>query len=93
VELRLPFANYSLAKFAITLPFELKIKFLDNGMRKIALRRLGEKLGLPPHIAQRQKRAIQYATGVSKILKKLAKSKGLSLKEYLQQTFQNVLKR
>jgi asparagine synthase (glutamine-hydrolysing) len=92
VELRLPFATYSIAKFAITLPIELKIKLIDGGMRKVVLRRLGEKIGLPPSIVKRQKRAIQYATGVNKILKKLAKNKGLSQKSYLEQTFQTILK-
>jgi asparagine synthase (glutamine-hydrolysing) len=92
VELRLPFATYSIAKFAITLPIELKIKLIDEGMRKIVLRHLGKKIGLPPFIVKRQKRAIQYATGVNKILKKLAKSEGLSQKEYLQRIFQTILK-
>ncbi|MDH7476875.1 MAG: asparagine synthetase B [Candidatus Bathyarchaeota archaeon] len=93
VELRLPFATYFMAKFAVSLPLELKIKLADEGVQKIVLRRFGEKLGLPQWITERQKRAIQYATGVNKILKKLANSKGLSQKEYLQQTFQNLLKR
>lgn len=93
VELRLPFATYSMAKFAITLPLELKIKLLDEEMRKIVLRRLGKKLGLPSSITEREKKAIQYATGVSKILKKLANNKGLSQKGYLHQTFQKILKR
>jgi asparagine synthase (glutamine-hydrolysing) len=91
-ELRLPFTTYSIAKFAITLPIELKIKLVDKRMRKIVLRRLGEKLGLPQSIVKRQKRAIQYATGVNKILKKLAKNKGLPQKEYLQRIFQTILK-
>jgi asparagine synthase (glutamine-hydrolysing) len=93
VELRLPFATYSIAKFAITLPIELKIKLIDEKMRKIVLRQLGEKIGLPPFIVKRQKRAIQYATGVNKILKKLAKNNGLSQRDYLERIFQTILKR
>ncbi|MEM3699251.1 MAG: asparagine synthase-related protein [Candidatus Bathyarchaeia archaeon] len=93
VEMRLPFATYSMAKFAISLPLKLKIKLVDEGMRKIVLRHLGEKLGLPKWITQRHKKAIQYATGVTKTLKKLANGKGLSQKAYLQQTFQTILKR
>ena len=93
VELRLPFATYSIAKFAITLPIELKIKLIDEKMRKIVLRQLGEKIGLPPFIVKRQKRAIQYATGVNKILKKLAKNNGLSQRDYLERVFQTILKR
>jgi len=93
VELHLPFATYSIAKFAITLPIELKIKLIDEKMRKIVLRQLGEKIGLPPFIVKRQKRAIQYATGVNKILKKLAKNNGLSQRDYLERIFQTILKR
>jgi asparagine synthase (glutamine-hydrolysing) len=93
VELRLPFATYSMAKFAIALPLDLKINLLNKGVRKIVLRRLGKKLRLPSSITEREKKAIQYATGVSRILKKLAKSKGLAQKEYLQQTFQTLLKK
>jgi asparagine synthase (glutamine-hydrolysing) len=92
VELRLPFATYSTAKFAITLPIELKIKLIDEGIRKIVLRHLGKKIGLQPLIVKRQKRAIQYATGVNKILKKLAKNEGLSQKDYLKRIFQTILK-
>jgi asparagine synthase (glutamine-hydrolysing) len=62
-------------------------------MRKIVLRQLGEKIGLPPFIVKRQKRAIQYATGVNKILKKLAKNNGLSQRDYLERIFQTILKR
>ncbi|MGC8895158.1 MAG: DUF7411 family protein [Candidatus Bathyarchaeia archaeon] len=93
VELRLPFAAYSIAKFAITLPIELKIKFTDEKARKIVLRHLGEKIGLPPFIVKRQKRAIQYATGVNKTLKKLAKNEGISQRDYLERMFQTILKR
>jgi len=92
VELRLPFAAYQLAKFATELPLELKIEKREHGLRKLVLRRVAENLGLPPLIAKRPKRALQYATGTSKTLKKLAKKKRLPIKEYVQKTFQTVLK-
>jgi asparagine synthase (glutamine-hydrolysing) len=93
VELRLPFATYQIAKFATELPVELKIKMIDNGLRKLVLRRVAENLGLPQFIAKKPKRAIQYATGVNKTLKKLATMKGMPMKEYIQETFQTVLKK
>ena len=93
VELRLPFATYQIAKFATELPVELKIKMKDNGLRKLVLRRVAENLGLPQFIAKKPKKAIQYATGVNKILKKLATMKGMPMKEYIQETFQTVLKK
>jgi len=92
VELRLPFATYQLAKFAVSLPLQLKIGSPNDTLRKIVLRRMAENLGLPQSIVNKPKRAIQYATGVNKVIKKLAKQKGLSMKEYLQKTFQTTFK-
>jgi len=93
VELRLPFATYSIAKFAAELPLKQKIEKQDNGLRKLVLRRVAENLGLPQYVVKKPKRAIQYATGIDKTLKKLAKREGLPLKEYLQKTFQTLFKK
>jgi asparagine synthase (glutamine-hydrolysing) len=92
VELRLPFATYQIAKFAINLPVELKIRLSDDGLRKLVLRRAAENLGLPQFIAERPKKAIQYATGISKVLRKLARKNKLSMGEYMQRIFQKALK-
>jgi asparagine synthase (glutamine-hydrolysing) len=88
VELRLPFAQYQMAKFAAELPLELKIEMKDYGLRKLVLRQVAENLGLPQFIVKKPKRAMQYATGVNKALKKLSKREKLPMKEYLQKTFQ-----
>ena len=93
VELRLPFATYQIAKFTTELPLELKIEKKDNGLRKLVLRQVAENLGLPHFIAKKPKKAIQYATGVNKTLKKLATMKGMPVKEYIQETFQTALKK
>ena len=92
IELRLPFATYQLAEFAASLPLKLKIESPNDLLRKTVLRKVAENVGLPHFILNRPKRAIQYATGVNKVIKKLAKDKGLSTKEYLQKTFQTVFK-
>jgi asparagine synthase (glutamine-hydrolysing) len=92
VELRLPFANFQIARFAVNLPVTLKLVLPDDGLRKLVLRRVAENLGLPKFIVERPKKAIQYATGVNKVLKKLANKEGLSLREYLCQTFQTLRK-
>ena len=93
VELCLPFATYQIAKFATGLPVELKIEMKDNGLRKLVLRQVAENLGLPQSIAKKPKRAIQYATGVNETLRKLAATKGMPMKEYIQETFPIVLKK
>jgi asparagine synthase (glutamine-hydrolysing) len=90
VELRLPFATYKLAKFSSSLPLKLKIESTNDQLRKIVLRKVAKQIGLPPQIVNKRKKAIQYATGIDKTLKKLAKRKKLSLRECLQETFQKV---
>jgi len=90
VELRLPFATHQLAKFAASLPLQLKIESPNDMLRKSVLRKMAGDIGLPRFIIKKQKRAIQYATGVNKGIKKLAKKKGYSTREYLQKVFQTV---
>lgn len=86
VELRLPFADYDLAMFALGLPVEFKIGDRWE-KRKILLRRTALKLGLPSEIVHRPKKAIQYATGVDKAIKKLAKKHRQPLRTHLQKLF------
>lgn len=90
VELRMPFADYELASFALKLPIELKVS-LDSGERKILLRKVAERLGVPPKIVNMPKQAIQYSTGVSKALIRLAKSRKLGVKDYLKKIFDDIL--
>jgi asparagine synthetase B (glutamine-hydrolysing) len=51
------------------------------------LRRVAEKLGLPKHVMEKSKKAIQYTTGVNKALKKLAKKQKMSQRDYLYKIF------
>jgi len=91
VELRLPFAAYTIAKFAIDLPTELKIDMRENELRKLVLRHVAKEVGLPSFITDRPKKAIQYATGINKALKKIAKKEKMPLKQYLTKTFQTTM--
>jgi len=93
VELRLPFATYQIAKIATDLPIELKIEKRENGLRKLVLRQVAKNLGLPDFIVEKPKGAIQYTTGINKVIKKLAKENGLPIKEYLQKTFQTIFEK
>ncbi|MEM3702940.1 MAG: asparagine synthase C-terminal domain-containing protein, partial [Candidatus Bathyarchaeia archaeon] len=87
IEPRLPFASYHLAEFALSLPLNLKIESKSDLLRKIVLRRVAEKLELPPQIVAKLKRAVQYATGTSKVIKKIARREKISVKQYLQKLF------
>ena len=92
VELRLPFATYEIADFASRLPPELKIESSENWLRKLVLRYVAKNLGLPSFVIEKPKKAVQYATGVSRTLKKIAHKKGLSLEAYLRRMFEIALR-
>jgi len=90
VELRLPFATYSMAKFATRLPIKLLMERKENGLRKLVLRQVAKNLGLPRFIAEKPKKAIQYTTGVNKVLRRLATEEELTVREYLQKMCRKV---
>jgi len=87
VELRLPFIDRKVVNLALSLPLELKIESAEDPLRKRVLRKVAESLKIPDFIANRTKKAVQYATGVDKSLRKLAKSEGLTVGGYLKQLF------
>ncbi len=87
VELRLPFASFELAEFALSLPMELKIEKQPNGQRKIVLRRLAQDLGLTESIVNKPKHAVQYATGVNDALGRIAKKHGMTVRAYVTRLF------
>jgi len=90
IELRLPLVSYPIVEFALSLPLNLKIFSENDVLRKFVLRKTAEKLGLPKQIVYKPKKAVQYATGVDKALKKLAKRQNLPIKQYLRRVFRDV---
>ncbi|MFQ6074004.1 MAG: asparagine synthase-related protein [Candidatus Bathyarchaeia archaeon] len=87
VELRLPFIDREVVNFSLSLPLKLKIESVEDTLRKRVLRKVAENLKMPVFIVNRSKKAVQYATGVDKALRKLAKSEGLTASGYLKQLF------
>jgi asparagine synthase (glutamine-hydrolysing) len=87
VELRLPFASYEIADFALSLPVELKIQKKADSLRKLVLRKVAENIGLPASITQKPKRAVQYSTGINDALKKIANKHKRTIKEYVNALF------
>lgn len=88
VELRLPFADFEIASFALRLPIELKLERSKDTLRKLILRRTAKRLNLPEEIVSKPKKAVQYATGVNDALKRLANGKGMPVAVYLKEKFQ-----
>ncbi|MGQ9469138.1 MAG: asparagine synthase family protein [Nitrososphaerales archaeon] len=66
-EIRLPYANIDLVKYALSLPLSLKIGRL-NDQRKLVLREAAMKAGLTRDIALRRKKAFQYSSGLQKLI-------------------------
>lgn len=87
VELRLPFASFELAKFAMSLPTELKFERKADSLRKLVLRKAAKNVGLSKGIAEKPKKAVQYSTGISNAIKKLAKKQNLTMAEYINRLF------
>jgi asparagine synthase (glutamine-hydrolysing) len=90
VDLRLPFASYPIAEFALNIPLRMKMESLSDPLRKVVLRKTAEKVGLPLQIVNRPKKAVQYATGVAKAVKRLAKREKLKVEQFLQKIFLEV---
>jgi len=90
VELRLPFMDQDVVNFGLGLPIDLKITSAEDSLRKRVLRATAQKLGVPSFIARRAKKAIQYATGVNKAIRRLAKEKGLNSHGYVRQIFRRI---
>ena len=90
VELRLPFVDRDVVHFSLSLPLSLKIESAEDRLRKRVLRQVAQNLGIPMFIANKTKKAIQYTTGVSKAIQKLAKRKGLTSRRYVEKIFRGV---
>jgi asparagine synthase (glutamine-hydrolysing) len=67
----LPYLDPRVVVFGLALDASWK---LHNGINKYVLRKVAERV-MPHELAYRQKKAIQYGTGVSSMLRKLARKK------------------
>jgi asparagine synthase (glutamine-hydrolysing) len=90
VELRLPFIDCDVVDFSLRLPLRLKINSVDDKLRKRVLRRVARNLEIPSFMTDKRKKAVQYTTGVTKALQRLAKDEGLTLREYVEKAFSKV---
>jgi len=90
VELRLPFVDRDVVRFSLSLPPSLKIESSEDHLRKRVLRRVAQNLGMPLFIVNKTKKAVQYATGVNKAIKRLARKEGLTSREYVEKVFRRV---
>ncbi|MGA2386451.1 MAG: asparagine synthetase B [Candidatus Bathyarchaeia archaeon] len=88
VELRLPFASFDVAEFAMSLPIECKIEPRPDTLRKLVLRRVALNAGVPSSVADKPKKAVQYSTGINDAIKRVAKKHGKTVNEYIAELLQ-----
>ncbi|MBU1975595.1 MAG: diphthine--ammonia ligase [Nanoarchaeota archaeon] len=84
IELRIPFLDFDLCKYALKIPAKYKINKEDS---KIILRDVAKKMGIPEEFALRKKKAAQYGSKFDRALAKLAKNEGKKKSEYLRQYY------
>jgi asparagine synthase (glutamine-hydrolysing) len=77
-----PFLSAGVIEVAMESQMEMKV---GEGGRKTILRDVAKRFGLPAEISEREKKAAQYGTGTMKIMKGIAKSKGLSVSRYIEE--------
>jgi asparagine synthase (glutamine-hydrolysing) len=88
VELRLPFASFDLAEFALSLPIECKMEQKPDTLRKLVLRKVASTLGMPDAVVAKPKKAVQYSTGINNAVKRIAKKHGKTVSEYVYELFE-----
>ena len=87
VELRLPFASFEIAEFALTLPIECKIEPKPDTLRKLVLRKVALNAGMPNSVVDKPKKAVQYSTGINDAVKRIAKKHQKTVNEYINDLF------
>src|SRR5207245_10898337 len=82
LELQCPFADLPLGDYAQSIPISLKLRLAGDGVvRKYVLRRLAASWKLPESVVNRPKKAVQYSSGVQKVLLKEAKKRKMQLSD------------
>lgn len=88
VELRLPFASFEVAEFAMSLPLECKIEPKEDTLRKLVLRKVALNAGMPTSVVDKPKKAVQYSTGVNDAIRRIAKKQDKTVKDYIGELFE-----
>jgi asparagine synthase (glutamine-hydrolysing) len=79
--LRTPYLDGDVVNTAMQIPVEYKVK---EWHRKVILKDLALDLRLPMEIVNKEKKAVQYSSGVLKELRRMAKKKGIEVNELIE---------
>jgi len=92
LNLMIPFADIRLIEYGLSIPISQKLPENPSAPRKIVLRMLAKKLGIPQDVYNKPKKAFQYSTGVNKELLKIAQKNDIRLSDYLKTKFNEIKK-
>ncbi len=83
-----PYLDDEVVGTALSISPSLKVFSASDELRKRILREYAKRIGVDEQVADRRKKAIQYGSGASKVLRKLAKRKGFrNVEQYLRSNF------
>ena len=83
----LPFTHSDIIEYGLGIPVQHKLSGVEDGLRKMILRKLAKRKGIPDKFSDRPKKAAQYSTGVNNALRRIAKRKGMKVKELILSQF------
>ncbi len=86
-----PYLNLNVVNIASRIPIEFKVAGSDDELRKRVLRIVAKMYDLPDEIVNRKKKAVQFGSGVTKAIKKIARKNGFNnSSEYLSDRYEKI---
>ena len=93
IEMREPFLDSEVVKTATSIDLRLNLAGKDDIFGKRVHRQLAIQVGIPKHIAYREKQAAQHGAGIHGILSKIAEKNGFNKKMITKEYIENISKR
>lgn len=93
IEMREPFLDSEVVKTATSIDLRLNLDGKDDIFGKRVHRELAIQVGIPKHIAYREKQAAQHGAGIHGILSKIAEKNGFNKKMITKEYIENISKR
>ncbi len=75
VDLLAPYTNKEFIEYSLSIPLKYKVV---GETKKFIIRKVAEKRGLPDYICERPKNAMQYSSGIQKVVSKIAKEERIN---------------
>jgi len=93
IEMREPFLDSDIVRTATNIDLNLNLKGKNDIFGKRVHRELAIQVGIPKHIAYREKQAAQHGAGIHGILSKIAEKNGFNKKMITKEYIENISKR